>query len=225
MAINFGFIPTPSFELEPVLTFSKEQQVASFPKQYSYLNYMTPVRNQGQRPTCVPHAISAFLDYRLSVGGKLGPKASLKFVSVNMSMEQIYNARTTTSVDGMTYKDALEFCKNEGVTYEGEGLNGQKQRNYKLKGYGKLTSMLAIKTSLLFNGPCMIATLVRSSGTDFWRGYENYGGHATALVGYSDEKQAFLLRNSWGQSYGMKGYAWFPYEDFKYILEAWAIIN
>lgn len=222
--INFGFIPTPDFESTPVLSFTKEQQETPFPKQYSYLNYMTPVRNQGQRPTCVPHAISAFLDYRLSVGGKLGAKASLKFVSINMSMEQIYNARTTTDVEGMTYRDALEFCKNEGVNYTGEGINGIKQRNYKLRGYGRLGSISAIKTSLLFNGPCMIATLVRSSGTEFWTGSENYGGHATSFVGYSDEKQAFLLRNSWGQSYGMQGYAWFPYKDFRYILEAWAII-
>lgn len=219
--VNFGFIPTPDFESMPVLTFSKEQQETSFPKQYSYLDYMSPVRNQGQRPTCVPHAISAYLDYRLSA--KSG-NTSLKFVNVNMSMEQIYDARTTLNVEGMTYKDALEFCKNEGVDYNGIGINGQKQKNYKIRGYGKLTSMLAIKMSLLFNGPCMIATLVRSSGTEFWLGSENYGGHATALVGYSEEKQAFLLRNSWGISYGMHGYSWFPYEDFKYVLEAWAII-
>jgi hypothetical protein len=38
------------------------------------------------------------------------------------------------------------------------------------------------------------------------------GGHAVALVGYSDARQAFLLRNSWGEGWGNKGYAWLPYE-------------
>ena len=222
--LNFGYIPTPNLESMPVLTFSREQQETSFPKQYSYLDYMSPVRNQGHRPTCVPHAISAALDYRLSTGNKQGNSRPLKFVNSNLSMEQIYDARTRTDVDGMTYLDALEFCKNEGVTITRVGLNGESLKTYKIRGYEKLTSMLAIKLSILFNGPCMIATPVRSSGTSFWLGSEDYGGHATALVGYSEEKQAFLLRNSWGQSYGQFGYAWFPYKDFGNILEAWAIL-
>lgn len=36
------------------------------------------------------------------------------------------------------------------------------------------------------------------------------GGHAIALVGYSDARQAFLCRNSWGP-WGLKGYFWMPY--------------
>lgn len=37
------------------------------------------------------------------------------------------------------------------------------------------------------------------------------GGHAVALVGYDDSKQAFLVRNSWGEGWGQKGYFWMPY--------------
>jgi C1A family cysteine protease len=37
------------------------------------------------------------------------------------------------------------------------------------------------------------------------------GGHALLAVDYSDEKQAFLFRNSWGTSWGIGGYAWIPY--------------
>ncbi|MGQ9697168.1 MAG: C1 family peptidase [Armatimonadota bacterium] len=37
------------------------------------------------------------------------------------------------------------------------------------------------------------------------------GGHAVALVGYDDKRQAFLLRNTWGEKWGDKGYAWLPY--------------
>jgi C1A family cysteine protease len=45
------------------------------------------------------------------------------------------------------------------------------------------------------------------------------GGHAQLLVGYSDEKQAFLSRNSWGSSWGcpeFPGHSWIPY---KYICD------
>lgn len=44
------------------------------------------------------------------------------------------------------------------------------------------------------------------------------GGHAMAIVGYDDNKVigkskgAFEVRNSWGPSWGDKGYCWIPYD-------------
>lgn len=62
---------------------------------------------------------------------------------------------------------------------------------------------------------------------------ENYlGGHAVTTAGYDDSKKiknqidgkettgAFLIRNSWGTSWGDNGYGWLPYE---YILQGIAI--
>ena len=37
------------------------------------------------------------------------------------------------------------------------------------------------------------------------------GGHAVAAVGYQDAKQWFLIRNSWGNRWGLKGYFTLPY--------------
>ena len=38
------------------------------------------------------------------------------------------------------------------------------------------------------------------------------GGHAVLAVGYDDAKQMFLVRNSWGTSFGLGGYFWMPYQ-------------
>lgn len=38
------------------------------------------------------------------------------------------------------------------------------------------------------------------------------GLHAVCLVGYSDEKQAFKLINSWGTDWGVDGYGWISYD-------------
>ena len=37
------------------------------------------------------------------------------------------------------------------------------------------------------------------------------GGHAVVAVGYDDAKEWFLVRNSWGTAWGMKGYFTMPY--------------
>ena len=39
----------------------------------------------------------------------------------------------------------------------------------------------------------------------------DHGGHAVLAVGYSDEKQCFLIRNSWGSDWGLAGNFWMPY--------------
>lgn len=37
------------------------------------------------------------------------------------------------------------------------------------------------------------------------------GGHAVILVGYDDAKKMFIVRNSWGTKWGLKGYFYMPY--------------
>lgn len=43
------------------------------------------------------------------------------------------------------------------------------------------------------------------------------GGHAVMAVGYDDNAQRFIVRNSWGTKWGMKGYFTIPYA---YLLSA-----
>jgi C1A family cysteine protease len=38
------------------------------------------------------------------------------------------------------------------------------------------------------------------------------GGHAVLCVGFDDDKKTFIVRNSWGEKWGDKGYFYLPYE-------------
>ena len=42
------------------------------------------------------------------------------------------------------------------------------------------------------------------------------GGHAIMCVGYNDDNQQFIIRNSWGDTWGDKGYFFLPYT---YVLD------
>jgi C1A family cysteine protease len=42
-------------------------------------------------------------------------------------------------------------------------------------------------------------------------GEKQLGGHAVLAVGYQDSSQAFIVRNSWGADWGIKGYFTMPY--------------
>jgi C1A family cysteine protease len=43
------------------------------------------------------------------------------------------------------------------------------------------------------------------------KGEKLEGGHAVLAVGYDDERKALIIRNSWGASWGQKGYGYIPY--------------
>ena len=41
---------------------------------------------------------------------------------------------------------------------------------------------------------------------------EQMGGHAVMAVGYDDKQEVVIVRNSWGEEWGDKGYFYMPYE-------------
>lgn len=49
------------------------------------------------------------------------------------------------------------------------------------------------------------------------RGESLLGGHAVVCVGYDEPRQSFVIRNSWGTSWGRAGYGAMPYD---YLLDS-----
>lgn len=52
------------------------------------------------------------------------------------------------------------------------------------------------------------------------------GNHAVMAVGYEEERQQFIVRNSWGPKWGMAGYFWLPYAyatDAKLAGDFWTL--
>ena len=55
-------------------------------------------------------------------------------------------------------------------------------------------------------------------------GEQCIGGHCMLICGYDDSKQCFIVRNSWGEGWGIKGYAYIPYAYIEqYASDFWSI--
>ncbi len=88
-----------------------------------------------------------------------------------------------------------------------------------------MRSVVGLQYALILNGPCVGALRVYSDCPNFWDSNTGtfLGCHAISIVGY-DEK-GFIIRNSWGENWGDKGYTHMDYDDFPNFLELWTIME
>jgi len=212
MKQNFVYGWTPS-KLDGTESKFIEPKNIKIPNEYSYVNNLPIIENQGNTNMCVVYALSAHLDWNYNIDHGINNKSSIK-----IDKHKLYDIRENKLEDsGMTFKEALDFLKKKGITSK-NGL-------IKIDKYLKVNSFLALKYALIMNGPCVAGLYVRNpDANDFWNGGSTiYGGHAVAIVGYNEK--GFIIRNSWGTSYGEGGYFILKYEDFNKIIECWTIVD
>ena len=182
------------------------------PVAYTYEPFMIPVTNQGNESTCVCHSLSAHLNWNANI--ETGDNDHDNGVCIPC----IYNIREDKTVEGMTIKEALHYAYKSGVPSE----NG----NLKIRKYAMVGAIQTLKQALLMNGPCIGALRVFNYFDEFWkRNYydEFLGGHAISIIGWNTE--GFIIRNSWGRSWGDGGHTTIKYEDFRHFLELWTVIS
>lgn len=181
------------------------------PKTYSYKNYLPKVLNQGNEPICVPCSISSYINWDLNIRNNEDEK------DFHIDVHEIYDSRSNNDEDnGMMIKEALSYIKHYGVDTD----NGR----YKIKGYAIVGSIELLKRAIVMNGICVGGLpTYNTPSDDFWNndGSEFLGGHAIAIIGYDEE--GFIIRNSWGKSYGYDGYSHMKYEDFNKFYEIWTL--
>lgn len=124
----------------------------------------------------------------------------------NFDLQTIFKNSKPTP-DGAQLKDVFEYLKKKKL----------------INDYALVNSALVLKTAIILNGPCIAGLPVYNDSMQFWRGSSLQGGHAIAIVGWNEE--GFIIRNSWGTSWGDGGYTILPYEDFKKFFEIWTLIK
>ena len=204
---TFGFIPSLIRPNTPKFNGSKTKIL---PRKYSYRPYLSPVTNQGTNPYCIPHSIATWLNWRQNM--KTGAK-----IDNHIRYEDIYKAKKVAG-EGMTYQEAFDLLKKKGVRSD-RGI-------LKISEVGIVPSVAVLKQAILANGPCFGALPVYDSESDtFWKktNTKPEGWHSVTIVGW-DEK-GYIIRNSWGVSFGDRGYITVPYGDENSFREIWTILG
>lgn len=94
---------------------------------------------------------------------------------------------------------------------------------HRISSYTRITSFNGILQCLATGYPiafgfdvytCMETEEVAKTGMLPMPGPDDYmvGGHAVLFVGYDQGKKLFIVRNSWGASWGDKGYFYMPFD-------------
>ncbi len=163
----------------------------------------------------------------------------------------IYNQINGGRDDGSVIADALALMVRSGAApwsampYNPNDYRTQPPRaahqaaaNYRAQSYKRLEAhnIDSIKAELSKGNPVVFGIgvddafyQVKSEVYDRNSG-QFYGGHAMTLVGYDDSKRspnghsgAFKMINSWGTSWGDRGYAWISYRHWV-ASQPWALV-
>jgi C1A family cysteine protease len=148
---------------------------------------------------------------------------------------------------GASLRDGMKVLNKKGVclenswpydikTFENSPTESEinEAQNYIISGYQRIKSIDEIKHALFINHLVVFGMTVYESfentGSDGIvaipkDGEQELGGHALCVVGYDDNfnNGSFIVRNSWGDTWGDEGYCYIPYSMYKLMMDIWTI--
>lgn len=215
---------------------------ASLPASVDLSANMPPPGNQGNQNSCVGWATAyALKSYQekveehrnLAPNGRLDPKMVF---SPAFIYHQINNGRD----GGSSFIDALNLLSNQGAVSLADMPYSERDfqsppsarlisqaKRYRIDYWRQVNihDLKEVKAQLSAGYPVLIGAMidegfVHAKAGHVWRQQvgRSLGGHAMALVGYDDRRQAFKLINSWGQTWGDKGFGWIDYKFFPRVV-------
>ncbi|MDB5099386.1 MAG: xylellain [Cyanobacteria bacterium RYN_339] len=206
-------------------------------------SYCPPVYDQGDLGCCTAFAIAKGLR---ELQQRQRKETSTPLSALFFYYEERAPLRKTGQDTGATIADGMKVLLNEGCAPETDfpfqparftvkpaAAAYQHAGTWKVGKTYHLGSLDSVKTSLARGYAVAMGFECYSSfdkvGKDGWMampkaGEKKDGGHACVAVGYNDKAQCLIVRNSWGASWGDKGYFYMPYAyaSSKAVDEYWA---
>lgn len=189
-------------------------------------DFTTPIKNQAPAPTCEAYALVAALE-------TLVQYETQTIFEPDLSETHLYFYAGGTYESGyVNLVDAANYLVEYGVPDEGcypdphrpfdyhfESLSGWENRTVKIQEWGWVHhDEESIKRALIDFGPLILCAY-------FWSDFYYYrggvyqhrwgpraGGHVMAIVGYDDTERCWIVKNSWGTSWGENGWLRISYD-------------
>ena len=203
----------------------------NLPSSVDLTTSMPPVYDQGDLGSCTANAIAAAIEFDLGKEGKVEFMPSRLFIYYNERAEEgnIKTDSGATIRDGVKsivkYGDCPEtlcpyivskFAKKPSAAAYKAALKDRALLYSRIIGLAQMKACLASNYPFVFGISCYesieSADVDKTGDIPMPRKDEAMvGGHAMVCCGYRADKQLFLIRNSWGSSWGNKGYGTIPY--------------
>lgn len=211
------------YELEPF---------AVLPKQVDLRKTCSPVQDQGELGSCTGNAIASAIEFLDKKNNKKLYDYSRLFIYYNERLIE----NTIDSDAGAEIRDGIKAINKWGCCYESawpylidKFTNKPSPSAYTqakmhlFTKYSRLSNLNQYKSCLASGYPFVFgfsvyesfeSETVAKNGEVPMPSVDEYmlGGHAVLAVGYNDITKRFIVQNSWGTSWGQKGYFTMPYE-------------
>jgi C1A family cysteine protease len=195
-------------------------------------NYVSPIQDQGRCGSCVAFATVGTFESQLNIA------ASDPSSPWQLSPQYLFACGGGGCGSGWFPSSAARYLVSKGVPDNAcmpyvSGAHGDDARcnaacsdaaSRSIKARASTTptsggaSVAAVKRALQ-NGP-LVASMTVYDDFMFYTGgvYKHAtgnraGGHAVSIVGWNDEHQSWVVRNSWGTRWGMQGYFEIAWND------------
>jgi len=207
------------------------------PTSFSLYNYINFIYDQGNLGSCTANAFCAAYRIINKIKNKnISFKPSRLFLYYQeRSIEGNINTDSGADIiDGEIYVKINGICSEESWPYIVSNFNikpplkcYKEALQYKITNYSIINNdsmlLINIKNTIYNKQPVLIAIAVYSSfeyeitnntGLIPIPNINNekiLGGHEMCLIGFDDSKELFTVMNSWGPSWGNKGFCYIPY--------------
>ena len=196
--------------------------------------FMTPVENQGELSSCTANAIAGAYEYLIKKHLRKNVDVSRLFIYYNARWRIDEQNEDSGSVIqyGVESLGTFGACIEKTWPYQERAVFRKPSKpSYAEAARFKVLDMQQVKVKLdawrhcLADGyPIVFGCVLFDSFDDCNKrggvvpmpnprdvGRGEHGRHAMLCVGYSDVDQVFIVRNSWGDDWGVKGYCYMPY--------------
>ena len=234
---QYGWLPDLPDHRDRVYSAPK-LMAKRIPASVNLAKAMPPVYSQGSLGSCTSMAIAAALHYNHRKQGDLKcPTPSRLFIYFN---ERVMEG-TVNEDSGAFLRDGIKSAAKQGVCHEtlwpydvARFRDVPPRICYDQALEHQVTSYSRVPVTERSLKGCLADGFPVVFGFSVYESFESrtvtqtgivpmpalseamVGGHAVLLVGYQDAGRKWIVRNSWGQSWGKQGYCLFPYE---YLLD------